>query len=611
MKKRKFSRFLSRAQLFIGILLILYAFLLASLEGAIGNKFPSSFNPVPPALGLLACIVLLTILQGLLSAIHRKQMQDSTQSNPTSNQEDYLRQRLIERVYSAEVERFLNASPYHQHPLHVPLSIHHQKREEGVLSHPLPQAILFDIAQVYERAKDGLLLLGGAGSGKTTQLLLLAKHLLEKAHASQHNSPIPIIFRLAEWTDTTPELMDWLVEQLAMHGIPPGLRRPWLEFGTIQPFLDGLDEVDQHQQQKCIEQINRYRQHHGLVPLVVTCRTDHYAHQHVALLLESTVEVLPLSLPTVDVYLSEVNEPTSGKVRIALQRDAVLRDLLSTPPILQIFVKAYQTIPLEDVLRPASFEERRHIIFQAYIQEMLRHRKPCLYPPNKTLCWLSWLAAQMGRKKGIARESEDTLFRPQRLDLEWFPDRGLTPQWVLSILLICLFWLFALCFRNVAAVAFASIYTLFFSRGPLAISDSLHERGISDTPWYEVRRSVVAASISGGLAGCVSAFFWGQGLGLTVGTYIGLGTGLVLGGLYYLTYAVLSACLWWKGYKPWSYSRFLAYAVDCGLLRRRKGRYQFPHLLLRDHFAALNKLRTSDFGQFERERFKDSSTLGA
>ena len=118
------------------------------------------------------------------------------------------------------------------------------------------------------------------------------------------------------------------------------------------------------------------------------CRTDHYTNQHTPLLLGAGSEVLPLTLPQVDTYLSEINEHSSSKLRLALQKDLVLRELLSTPLILQICTQTYRTIDFEDILHAGTLEERRKKIFQAYILEMLHHRKPRLYSSEETIRWL-------------------------------------------------------------------------------------------------------------------------------------------------------------------------------------------------------------------------------
>jgi predicted NACHT family NTPase len=51
---------------------------------------------------------------------------------------------------------------------------------------------------VFDRLGGGLLILGAPGSGKTTALLELARHLLDKAEADEHQ-PIPVVFNLVSW----------------------------------------------------------------------------------------------------------------------------------------------------------------------------------------------------------------------------------------------------------------------------------------------------------------------------------------------------------------------------------------------------------------------------
>ena len=76
--------------------------------------FPPRFNPIPSILFLLVIIVLVMIVQNFCS---KARSQSSSQSNQTPKQEQYLLQRLGERVYQIEIESFLKSSLYHRHPL--------------------------------------------------------------------------------------------------------------------------------------------------------------------------------------------------------------------------------------------------------------------------------------------------------------------------------------------------------------------------------------------------------------------------------------------------------------------------------------------------------------
>ncbi len=125
------------------------------------------------------------------------------------------------------------------------------------------------ITQVYDAADGELLILGAPGAGKTTQLLELAKDLLERAEVDEQH-PMPIVFNLSSWSTKQQSLADWLVEELvSKYQVPRKLGQTFVEDDQILPLLDGLDEVSPKERTACIEAINRYRQEHGLLPLVV------------------------------------------------------------------------------------------------------------------------------------------------------------------------------------------------------------------------------------------------------------------------------------------------------------------------------------------------------
>ena len=57
----------------------------------------------------------------------------------------------------------------------------------------------------------------------------------------------------------------------------------------------------------------------------------------------------------------------------------------------------------------------------------------------------------------------------------------------------------------------------------------------------------------------------------------GLFFGIYIGGLACLQHFVLRLILWWNGYMPWNYAKFLDYASEQGFLEREGGRYRFKH----------------------------------
>ena len=82
-------------------------------------------------------------------------------------------------------------------------------------------------------------------------------------------------------------------------------------------------------------------------------------------------------------------------LRVALQRDAALRELTETPLMLSILTLTYQGVPVEDLLREASPTDRQRQIFEHYVQRMLRQRGAQMrYTQAQTTHWLTWLARQ-------------------------------------------------------------------------------------------------------------------------------------------------------------------------------------------------------------------------
>lgn len=68
---------------------------------------------------------------------------------------------------------------------------------------------------------------------------------------------------------------------------------------------------------------------------------------------------------------------------------------------------------------------------------------------------------------------------------------------------------------------------------------------------------------------------------------IRLPAGLENGGKACLQHFILRLILYFNGYIPWNYARFLDYCTERLFLQRVGGRYRFIHKLLQDHFAKM------------------------
>ena len=268
------------------------------------------------------------------------------------------------------------------------------------------------ILQVYDDAGGELLILGEPGSGKTTLLLELARDLLDRAEKDETH-PIPVVFNLSSWAAGQQPLASWLVEELnSKYQVPRKLAQGWVENNQILPLLDGFDEVALAARAACLRAINVYRQEHGLLPMVVCSRSTEYLTQKALMQLGSAVMVQPLTDQQVDDYLESGGEALSA-LQIALQQDAELRKLTSTPLMLSVLTLAYQGMPLEQLLQTVSPADRQRQVFEHYVERMLQHRgTDSRYTPAQTTHWLAWLSRQLVQRS-------QSVFYIERMQPNW------------------------------------------------------------------------------------------------------------------------------------------------------------------------------------------------
>lgn len=125
-----------------------------------------------------------------------------------------------------------------------------------------------------------LVVVGPAGSGKTTFAVLLTLALLDD-HAPE--APVPVLFSLASFDPERESVRGWLRQRITAdypqvadsHAFGPSVVEDLIAEGRILPVLDGLDERPEHSCAAVLTAFNDTLDPH--TPLVLTCRTDEYA----------------------------------------------------------------------------------------------------------------------------------------------------------------------------------------------------------------------------------------------------------------------------------------------------------------------------------------------
>ena len=286
-------------------------------------------------------------------------------------------------------------------------------------SRPEPLPTDTPISKVFDMVGGGMLIVGGPGGGKTTLLLQLCEELLDRA---EHDSgwPIPVVVNLASWGGHRLPLGAWLVNELADgYQVPRRIATAWLEQDALALLLDGLDEVADTHRVACADAINAWRHEHGLVPMVVSGRTQELQTLRSRLRLEEAVELQPLSDAEVDRYLGylEATGTPLEEVRNAIAVDQELRRLLCSPLLLHIVVLAYHGRPASALYAPGTVQQRQAWLWEAYVARMFEQRPlgPADgYTDEMALDWLVCLARSL-------QDHAQTEFQLDRLAPEWLP----------------------------------------------------------------------------------------------------------------------------------------------------------------------------------------------
>lgn len=278
---------------------------------------------------------------------------------------------------------------------------------------PLPPHT--SIVEAFEQAQQELLIMGEPGAGKSTVLVELAHHLVEQAEQDTIQ-PLPVLLPLSSWAVKRPPLEDWLIEQVAtLYDVPKRLSRQWVQAQQFLPLLDGLDEMSEAARPACIETINTYHREH-LGPLVICSRTNEYdmATKFERLALHAAVVIQPLSYAQVDTYLKTLDKPLAG-LRIALKKNMLLRNVATTPLILQVLMLTYHGTSVRELSQKEA--QLREQIWADYIQKMVERKGDTRrYPLHATTTRLKWLASEMRRRN-------QTIFFLEQLQPDWLPKR--------------------------------------------------------------------------------------------------------------------------------------------------------------------------------------------
>lgn len=341
-------------------------------------------------------------------------------SSNINNTELDARSKILQKVYRhwvkgiIENDNFIyNIAPIKLDFKYKPDSVIYPWEEVVQESNPFYRDVdsNLGIAEIFDDLNGELLILGQAGSGKTTMLVELARTLILRAQEDD-TLPIPIIFPLSLWSQKPIQFHDWLIFQLGQsYNCPIQFSQKWIENNQLLLLLDGLDEVEREIYPNCVEAINNFRSNYGFSGLVVSSRSEDYNILNYKLKLEGAIEIQPLTSTKVDTFLSQSGEQIDT-LRQTLDHDIELRELTKIPLMLNIMVMVYRKASMSN-FSISSSRDKQTTLWEKYVENMFTRRsKNNPYSSEKTVRWLTWLAKQMSKRN-------QTIFYIENLKSDW------------------------------------------------------------------------------------------------------------------------------------------------------------------------------------------------
>lgn len=242
----------------------------------------------------------------------------------------------------------------------------------------------------------------------------LAEKLMDRAE-EDIGEPVPVIFDLSSWAAEEGSISSWLCRDLhILYDVPLKLARRWVGSNRILPLLDGLDEVPVNRRDACVDALNQFRDEHGLLPIVVTCRSQEYEVLKIRVRVPGAISIQPLTREIVESVLKTSTEAVE-LIRDAVRREGDLWEFLNTPLMLSVTMLAHNDVNIHDLSVAPGTNDRLGLLLQAYVNAMSKRRR---HPSNVTAeafrHYLHFLASNMQRLN-------KTVCYLEEIDGSWLP----------------------------------------------------------------------------------------------------------------------------------------------------------------------------------------------
>ena len=355
---------------------------------------------------------------------------------PRSRQEFNARKRLLNEMRTELAGRkprhqaaMLNLGKEQQpHQVQRPWDVSVKVGEQR--SFQLPSEI--SILEVFEEPTIGgkLLILGKAGSGKTTTLLELAQGLGDRAEMDS-NAPIPVILELSSWQpltkrsgflgfgkqeETDPPIQEWILSQIQSKGISKKIGEQWIRYELVL-LLDGLDEMQSERQTKCVKAINKFLDSEfSPLHLVVCSRNEEYENYEEILHLNGAICLKDLTIGQMKSYFTSIN---LGNFWESIKTSKTIVDFIHQPLFLAITSIAYKQIDVEEWKNCNSEQNNIDYLLGIYRIKMLTKITESNWYKKKQVPELGIQQDRLIRLAITMTKSKSKEFEVNTMNLDW------------------------------------------------------------------------------------------------------------------------------------------------------------------------------------------------
>ena len=253
-----------------------------------------------------------------------------------------------------------------------------------------------------------LLITGETGSGKTITIIELAEALINQAKQDE-DKPIPVLFKLSHWKDSSMSFFEWLVTELDdKYKVPIQISDRLIAERQIIPLLDEFDEVNPKLFKSCFEKINKFLQ----IPIhfVICCRLKPYELSQNKLNLNGAICLQPLTEIQIKEYIQKIEKIEKKNYKAFLnyiKKNSIIKEISKNPLFLSLSLSnsAYRRIltikfksinSLEEGEKEQIKEKILDILYDSHIDNRMKSREGYRYKFNKTkIKKLAWLARKM------------------------------------------------------------------------------------------------------------------------------------------------------------------------------------------------------------------------